>query len=184
MLAELSQNSSTQSAKTKTREKMEDDDFSEINDECLEIEDDEEEEIQGHAHRQSHATLRRESPSKISVGKPTENKSEKSELTTEEALSKIEMIISSKQEKGAKPYQEDSTCVFYSPDLTVLMGAVFDGHGGINGQIASKKLANLTLEYFQKNWQKIRDWTKEEWKTEMTSWFDEMQTIVRNCFTE
>ncbi|ETO27612.1 hypothetical protein RFI_09521 [Reticulomyxa filosa] len=194
MLAELSQNSSAQNAKAKAREKIEDDDFSEIDDECLEIEGDKEgeEEIQGHIRRQSRATIRRDrSPSNISAGspmsvskEPIENKSEKSELTIEEALSKIEMIISSKQEKGAKPYQEDSTCIFYSPDLTVLMGAVFDGHGGINGQIASKKLANLTLEYFQKNWQKIRDWTKEEWKKEMKSWFDEMQTTVRDCFAE
>ncbi|ETN97681.1 hypothetical protein RFI_39846, partial [Reticulomyxa filosa] len=66
-----------------------------------------------------------------------------------EALSQIHMIISGEQERGAKPYQEDSTCIFYSPDLSVIMGAIFDGHGGLNGQIASSRAAKMTHDYFE-----------------------------------
>ncbi len=59
-------------------------------------------------------------------------------------------IIALDKDKGAKQYQEDSICIFVSPDLTFLASCVYDGHGGLNGQVASRTCTELAKEYFEK----------------------------------
>ena len=61
----------------------------------------------------------------------------------------MDNIIFSAKDQGAKQYQEDSTCIFTSRDLTVLMGAVFDGHGGLNGQVASNTATAICKQWFE-----------------------------------
>ena len=96
----------------------------------------------------------------------------------------ISHILTGCKDQGAKQYQEDSLCTFYSPDLTVLVAAVFDGHGGLNGQVASQIVSNLTEKYFKENWQKCKIWNDQQWTKEMEIFFDELHNSVRKEFIE
>lgn len=96
----------------------------------------------------------------------------------------IEQIITGCKEKGAKQYQEDSYFQFESPDMTFLVAGIFDGHGGINGRVASQKVAELSTDYFSSNWQKCKGWKDEEWTTEMTSFYHHLHQKVRDQFVQ
>jgi len=96
----------------------------------------------------------------------------------------ISQIITGFKDKGAKQYQEDSFMMFNSPDLTFLVAAVFDGHGGLNGRVASQKVAELCHEYFSRNWQKCKAFKDEQWTTEMTSFYHHLHQEVRDEFIE
>lgn len=116
---------------------------------------------------------------------PSNNSESKSDLP--EGLKSavdISQIITGCKDKGAKQYQEDSYCTFESPDLTFLVAAVFDGHGGLNGRVASQKVAALSTEYFSNNWQKCKGWTNDEWTTEMTSFYHHLHQKVREEFIQ
>lgn len=53
--------------------------------------------------------------------------------------------------QGAKPYQEDSFFSWCSPTNRVIVGGVFDGHGGYNGLLASQTARDASLAYLQTN---------------------------------
>ena len=94
----------------------------------------------------------------------------------------MDNIVYQCKEQGAKQYQEDSTCIFYSNDLSVIVGGVFDGHGGLNGQVASKRVAILTKEYFKNNWIECKKWNNKEWTKNMEKLFENLHTKVRDEF--
>eukprot|EP01083_Nonionella_stella_P084494 233905_1 len=96
----------------------------------------------------------------------------------------ISMIITGCKDQGAKQYQEDSFCTFESPDLTFLVAGVFDGHGGLNGQVASQIVSKLTLEYFSKNWQKCKEWSNKQWTDNMDIFYDQLHQKVRDEFIQ
>jgi len=112
---------------------------------------------------------------------------EESKLNADDGLkSKVDVlqIITGCKDKGAKQYQEDSYCIFESSDLTFLVAGVFDGHGGLNGRVASQKVAQLCQEYFSSNWQKCKGWSDQEWTTQMTSFYHHLHQKVREEFIQ
>lgn len=66
--------------------------------------------------------------------------------------------------KGAKQWQEDSFFYMTSTSGTVLIGGVFDGHGGYNGLVASTAARDFSTNYFAENKKKCETWTIEEWE--------------------
>jgi len=86
------------------------------------------------------------------------------------------------QMKGAKAYQEDSVTVFWSPDETVIVGCVFDGHGGINGRVASTCCVNLTKDFFLSHFNDVIKWSNKQWQKEMNAFFTLMHDSVRAEF--
>jgi len=96
----------------------------------------------------------------------------------------MSQIITGCKDQGAKQYQEDSVCTFYSPDLTFLVAAVFDGHGGLNGQVASQIVGKLCLEYFTHNWVKAKQWSNQQWTQQMEQFYEDLHTKVRNEFVQ
>lgn len=94
----------------------------------------------------------------------------------------IDSIIYGCKEKGAKAYQEDSYCIFTSPDLTLMVAGIFDGHGGINGQVASQTVKRLCFNYFEKHWKMCKLWSNEEWKQNMCLMFEDFHFQVRQEF--
>jgi len=88
------------------------------------------------------------------------------------------------QMKGAKAYQEDSVSVFWSPEESVIVGCVFDGHGGINGRVASTCCVNLTREFFYQNFGNVIKWRDEEWQNQMNAFFRSMHKSVRDEFVK
>ena len=117
-----------------------------------------------------------------SNGHPNESKVDVADSLKSEV--DIEQIITGCKEKGAKQYQEDSYFRFESPDLTFLVAGIFDGHGGLNGRVASQKVEQLCSEYFSSNWQKCKGWGDDEWTTEMTSFYHHLHEKVREQFVE
>lgn len=86
------------------------------------------------------------------------------------------------QMKGAKAYQEDSVSVFWSQDETVVVGCVYDGHGGINGRVASTCCVNLTREFFFQHFDEVIKWSDQEWTEQMNQFFEQMHDSVRAEF--
>jgi len=116
----------------------------------------------------------------------TESKEDPSNSITDDLRSSVDItqIITGCKDKGAKQYQEDSFYHFESPDLTFLVAAVFDGHGGLNGRVASQKVEALCNEYFPSHWQKCKGWTDDEWTTQMTSFYHHLHQKVREEFVQ
>lgn len=88
------------------------------------------------------------------------------------------------QMKGAKAYQEDSVDVFWNADSTILVACVYDGHGGINGRVASTCCLNLTRDFFEARWDVILDWEDSTWEGELKDFFTAMHTAVRQEFVK
>jgi serine/threonine protein phosphatase PrpC len=84
--------------------------------------------------------------------------------------------------KGAKAYQEDSVSVFWSPDETIVVGCVYDGHGGINGRVASTCCVNLTREFFFQHFDEVIKWSDQDWRDRMNQFFEQMHDSVRAEF--
>jgi len=93
-------------------------------------------------------------------------------------------VASAYAEKGAKQHQEDAWCLFCSPNRELVLSAIFDGHGGLNGRVASMKCRKLSWEFFNEKWKEAITWSEEQWKTEMTNLFDHLHTNIRKCFVE
>ena len=96
----------------------------------------------------------------------------------------ISQIIFGCKDQGAKQYQEDSFCTFESPDLSFIVAGVFDGHGGLNGQVASNIVSKLCMDYFEKNWQKAKLWNNNEWTSNMEIFYDHLHSTVRSEFVQ
>lgn len=88
------------------------------------------------------------------------------------------------QAKGAKAYQEDSVSVFWNPEETVIVGSVFDGHGGINGRVASTCCIKLTQEFFEENYDSCIKWDDDTWQSQMNDFFTKMHNAVRDEFVK
>jgi len=91
-------------------------------------------------------------------------------------------IVAAYAQKGAKQYQEDSWCIFCSDNQEVIVCAIFDGHGGINGRVASNKCRILCYEYFKKRWKECLEWSDDDWKKKMVQFFDYLHQSIRDAF--
>lgn len=96
----------------------------------------------------------------------------------------LSQIITGYKMQGAKQYQEDSFCTFESPDLTFLVAGVFDGHGGLNGQVASLIVAKLCKAYFAKHWRQAKEWSDQQWTTQMETLYEDIHTQIRHEFVK
>jgi len=93
-------------------------------------------------------------------------------------------LVAAAAEKGAKEYQEDSWIIFCSEDKTFTAGCIFDGHGGKNGMIASRKCAQLSWELFKKDWRKMLTYSEAEWRTVLKNFFSKLHQTIRKDFVE
>lgn len=84
--------------------------------------------------------------------------------------------------KGAKQWQEDSFFYMTSESGKVIIGGVFDGHGGYNGLIASTTARDYAKNYFEENKTDCEEWTLEEWKTVIFQLFEDMHNTIREKF--
>jgi len=84
--------------------------------------------------------------------------------------------------KGAKQYQEDSLLCWKSPTDKVLIGGVWDGHGGFNGLLASTSARDVAKEYFDKVKDDIDNWSLEDWRANLTTLFNTMHWAIRDKF--
>lgn len=95
-----------------------------------------------------------------------------------------EMEVYGCQEKGGKEFQEDSFCTFHSPDSSVVAAAIYDGHGGFSGRIASSTCAGATMKWFHDNWEAFPGWDDAEWKKKGTDLFHELNKRIREALQQ
>lgn len=88
------------------------------------------------------------------------------------------------QEKGAKSFQEDSFSSWVSQDKDVVVTAVFDGHGGLNGQHASNKATEVLRSEFLKVWKEFKDWDQTAWQKWGEATFKIIHQSIRNEFVK
>lgn len=93
-------------------------------------------------------------------------------------------LVAASAEKGAKEYQEDSWMIFCSEDKTLTAGCIFDGHGGLNGMIASRKCAQLSWELFKKDWRKMLTYSEADWRRVLKEFFQMLHETIRAEFVE
>ena len=84
--------------------------------------------------------------------------------------------------KGAKLYQEDSFATIATPSNRTRIGAVFDGHGGYNGLLASQTARDYCRHYFISRIGQIDEWSVAEWQSELIRLFAEMHAAIRHKF--
>jgi len=85
---------------------------------------------------------------------------------------------------GGKSYQEDSWIVFCSEDKTLTANCVFDGHGALNGQLASRKCAELCWKWFNQEWKNMLTYDDHEWRSTLRRFFLKMHRSIRELFEE
>ena len=81
--------------------------------------------------------------------------------------------------KGGKQYQEDAFCTFISPNGLVFIGAIFDGHGGYNGLVASSTARDFAYASFEGNRSCMQSWSVQQWQQYLTTLFEHMHDRIR-----
>lgn len=83
--------------------------------------------------------------------------------------------------KGGKQWNEDSFAFFEAPGH-VSAGAIFDGHGGFNGKIASETCAQYFKEWMESQIEEMQEWKPEQWKEKLRELFTTLHTTIREAF--
>lgn len=84
--------------------------------------------------------------------------------------------------KGAKQFLEDAYFTFQSQNGRLVIGAVFDGHGGYNGVVAANTAREMAQMFMDKEGAACVGWSIEEWTEKLTGLFDAMHKEIRDRF--
>jgi len=93
-------------------------------------------------------------------------------------------LVAASAAKGAKQYQEDSYVIFCSEDKSFVAAAIYDGHGGINGKHASTCCAQMSWNWWSKEWKKMLTYSDAEWTKILKKFFSDMHCKIREVFIE
>lgn len=88
-------------------------------------------------------------------------------------------VVYGGSKQGAKSFQEDSFFSWSSPSGRVTIGAVFDGHGGYNGQLASLAARDHAVSYYDANRFGCEDWSLRDWEVRLKLLFTNMHKAIR-----
>ena len=86
--------------------------------------------------------------------------------------------------KGAKTYQEDAWLTYISASEAVYVGAVFDGHGGFNGTVASCTARDYLYRFCTANAAEMESWSAGEWEQLLRDLFERMHAEIKRRFVE
>lgn len=84
--------------------------------------------------------------------------------------------------QGAKQFQEDSFFWWTSPTGNVVVGGVYDGHGGSNGAVSSQTCRLYSLQYFDSVKEECETWSVEVWSQKLESLFEFLHNTIREKF--
>jgi len=90
--------------------------------------------------------------------------------------------IAGNTHKGAKQWNEDNYLVWTSLSGSTIVGSVFDGHGGYNGQIASTVARSYTLQWFNDIQDEGMNWSQDEWCIRLKGLFEGIHLTIRDSF--
>jgi len=102
--------------------------------------------------------------------------------TSKKSGKKVVFHVFGDKRKGAKQYQEDDFCISYSATKKVVLTAIYDGHGGYNGLLASSTATETTRAFMQKHSTVCEEWSLELWKEKLYSLFELIHKAIRDKF--
>lgn len=88
-------------------------------------------------------------------------------------------LVAGACQQGAKTWQEDAFLAYSSPSKRVVCAAVFDGHGGFNGMLASAHCRDLTRAMLVANEAVFETWSPDEWSARVAQHFADIHNAVR-----
>lgn len=94
----------------------------------------------------------------------------------------FKVTLAGGEEQGAKSHQEDSYLHWASPSEKVFVAAVFDGHGGYNGLIASNTCRDETIAYLDDHAKALESWSVDKWEVVLKELFSTLHTLIRDRF--
>ena len=83
------------------------------------------------------------------------------------------------ERQGGKQYQEDSHFHWTSPNGVITVAAVFDGHGGLNGALASQTAKSIALSFLIANQIECQSWSENRWEAELYALFSKLHIAIR-----
>jgi serine/threonine protein phosphatase PrpC len=86
--------------------------------------------------------------------------------------------------QGGKEFQEDSFGSFASENNRVIVGGIWDGHGGYNGRVASGQARETALSFFEQFKLECESWSEEEWQVKLKELFALQHEQIRAKFVE
>mmetsp|Transcript_12156 Transcript_12156/g.18144 ORF Transcript_12156/g.18144 Transcript_12156/m.18144 type:complete len:368 (+) Transcript_12156:77-1180(+) len=84
--------------------------------------------------------------------------------------------------KGAKQWQEDSYVHYVSKSGNVFILAVFDGHGGYNGLVASNTARDTLMNHYKSKSSEIESWDSKQWQKDLGDLFATIHNAIRDEF--
>lgn len=96
------------------------------------------------------------------------------------ALSKVPLAGGARQ--GAKQWQEDSFHTMCSTNNKVLVGGIWDGHGGYNGMLASREARDFTEKFLDTNKTTMESWNVATWNEKLLQLFADTHEAIKNRF--
>jgi len=81
--------------------------------------------------------------------------------------------------KGGKQWNEDSYYCWASPNRRVVVGAVFDGHGGYNGLLASQECVLSCVKEFDSIGKECELWELPQWKAFLNELFYKLHKAIQ-----
>ncbi|GAB5367744.1 hypothetical protein AAMO2058_001257400 [Amorphochlora amoebiformis] len=90
--------------------------------------------------------------------------------------------VSGDSKKGAKQWQEDSFGFCVSKNRRVIILAVFDGHGGYNGYVASNTARDTLKAHYTKQLEECEKWDLSRWEKDLHELFSKIHQQIREQF--
>lgn len=81
--------------------------------------------------------------------------------------------------KGGKQWNEDSFYCWASPNRRVVVGAIFDGHGGYNGLLASQECVLSCVKEFDSISKECEQWELPQWKVFLNELFFKLHKAIQ-----
>lgn len=85
-------------------------------------------------------------------------------------------------EKGGKAYNEDAVYYFKSDKLVI--GAIFDGHGGYNGMLAAQNCVKYCKEEFEQQVTVLEAYSLPQWKEYLHSLFGRLHSSIQKILVD
>jgi serine/threonine protein phosphatase PrpC len=91
-------------------------------------------------------------------------------------------IVFGNERKGAKQWQEDAFFYYRAHSGRIIVAAIFDGHGGYNGLVASTTARDAIAAFVREEGKAFEAWAVEEWKQRLVRFFDQCHSTIRERF--
>ena len=91
-------------------------------------------------------------------------------------------LIFGNKVQGGKDHNEDQYFTYTSINNNIIIGGIFDGHGGYNGLLASKTIKDTIQSYLDKYENELENWSIEKWQQVIKELFSLSHEAIAKTF--